>query len=111
MKKKFNIKLYGNEGFNSREEPYLISTNYFYLKLDEETGDYTSKSENEPQVDNDIFITHMLICYKKMVLSRTNVNLYFEKGGTILIKNIEISKEDLDDMILWEKESEINGKF
>jgi len=108
MKKKFNIKLYGNKGFNSKEESYLISTTYFYLELDEETSDYISKSKKELQVDNDIFITHIMICYKKMELSRNDANSYFEKGGSIVIENIRVSKEDLDDAILWEMESGIN---
>ena len=96
MKKKFNIKLYGNKGFNLREKPYLISTTNFYLELYEEDGWYKTKKDKTIKVENDIFVKHVIVCYKTMEIAWFDEEVNFEKGGDIILSNIEIDKLDFD---------------
>ena len=96
MKKKFNVKIYGRKGFNSTKEPYLIDTVNIYINLYECGKWYKSNDVKEIKVNNDILVTKVIFCYKEMECLYFDGESYFQQGGTIVLSDIQIDKEDLD---------------
>lgn len=96
MKKKFNIKIYGHKEFTSNEETHLIQTTNFYLNLYESGKFYKSDDVKRIKIENDIFVSYAVFCYKTLEISALNNEAYFEKGGFIVLSDIEIDKWGFD---------------